>query len=229
MKENKKGKLIVVDGTDGSGKATQVKLLVKRFRKEGHKVKTIDFPQYQNNFFGKLIGQCLAGENGDWVNVNPKVASVLYAADRWESSIKIKKWLKEGFFVVIDRYVSSNQIHQGGKVLNGKKRQDFLNWLDEMEYQVFKIPRPSLIIYLDVPLEHSSRLLKNEDYLIKKKYLNGKKDQHETDLQHQENAKKSALKMVEASNRWVKINCVKKGKLLDRETISDLIWEEIKK
>src|SRR3990167_6923068 len=141
-----KGKLIVIDGTDGSGKSTQIDLLIKRLKKDGLKVKTIHFPDY-NNFFGGFIGHCLTEQYYNFINVHPKIISALYAADRWESSEQIKKWLKEGYVVVLDRYVSANQIHQGGKIKSVAKRIAFLKWLDEMEYKVFKIPKPDLTFY----------------------------------------------------------------------------------
>src|SRR3990167_6836927 len=118
----KKGKLIVLDGTDGSGKATQTKILQARLKKEGYRVQTLDFPQYEKNFFGGLIGECLAGEHGDFVSIDPYIGSTLYAADRFESKDKIMRWLRAGCVVVLDRYVSSNQIHQGGKITDAKKR-----------------------------------------------------------------------------------------------------------
>ncbi len=223
----KRGKLIVIDGTDGSGKATQAKLLVKRLKNDGEKVKTIDFPRYYQNFFGKLVGECLSGMNGDFAKLDPKIASVLYAADRFESSKEIHSWLKSGFYVIADRYVSSNQIHQGGKIIEEKKRKEFLTWLDEMEYNVFKIPRPDVIIYLDVPLNISRELMANEDKSSKKSYLKGKKDLHESDPAHLLNAKKSAIKLIKKQNNWIKIDCVKNTKLLTIESINDIIWKEV--
>lgn len=222
----KKGKLIVIDGTDGSGKATQVKQLVGRLKKIGKKVQTIDFPQYYKNFFGKMIGECLIGENGNWAKINPRIASVLYAADRWESSQKIKEWLQKGYYVVADRYVSSNQIHQGGKVLESKKRKEFLDWLEKLEFEVFKIPRPDVIIYLEVPLDFSKKLMAKEKG-EKKKYRKGKKDLHEGDEEHLLNAKKSALKLIREKNNWIKIDCMKKGKLQSVKEISELVWKEL--
>src|SRR3989344_3846430 len=121
----KKGKLIVIDGTDGSGKATQTELLVKVLKNEGRKVKVVDFPDYYSNFFGKFIGHCLSERYYDFVKVHPKIASVLYAADRFESKNTIEKWLKEGNIVIANRYASANQIHQGGKITNTKKRENF--------------------------------------------------------------------------------------------------------
>ena len=229
MAKTKKGKFIVVDGTDGSGKATQVKELVKRLRKQGRRVKTLDFPQYYKNFFGKMIGECLVGKYGDWTKTDPHIASVIYAADRMESSPKIKKWLDEGNIVITDRFTSSNQIHQGGKVLSGAKRRKFLSWLDEMEFDVLKIPRPDLIIYLDVPIKKVRELMSKEDKSLKKSYQKGKKDLHETDPTHLENAKKSAIKMIKENNNWIRINCVRKDKLMPIEEISRLIWVKVKK
>ena len=101
-----KGKLIVIDGIDGSGKATQVALLKKRLEQAKMKVKTIDFPRYQNNFFGALIGRYLSGVYGDFISMDPRVASVLYAGDRFESSEQIRAWLNAGYTVIADRYVS---------------------------------------------------------------------------------------------------------------------------
>jgi dTMP kinase len=158
----KKGKLIVIDGIDGSGKATQVRLLSERFKKLKIKHKTIDFPRYSSNFFGKLIGEYLSGIYGDFTQVDPRIASVLYAADRAESSAQIKKWLDEGYTVIADRFVSANQIHQGGKIKDPKERKEFLNWLEVMEHKIFKTPVPNLVIYLDVPFEVSQAWLKQK-------------------------------------------------------------------
>jgi len=231
MKTKKKiirgGKFVVMEGTDGCGKKTQVGLLKKRLKKEGYKVRTIDFPQYYDNFFGKLIGECLAGEHGDFAKLDPKIASVLYAADRYESSKKIKKWLANGCVVIADRYANSNQIHQGGKILDSRKRREFLKWLGEMEFGVFEIPKPDAIVFLNVPLKISLKLLKNKDNDKKKKYLNGKKDVHEADPQHLMNAKRSALNLVKEDNNWIDIKCARNGKMLSREEIAEMVWEEL--
>ena len=109
------GKLIVIDGTDGSGKATQTELLIKHLKKDGHRVKVVDFPDYYANFFGKFIGHCLSEQYYNFVKVHPKIVSVLYAADRFESKDKIKKWLRDGNIVIANRYASANQIHQDRK------------------------------------------------------------------------------------------------------------------
>lgn len=226
----KKGKLIVLDGADGSGKATQAKLLATRLRKEKCKVKTLDFPRYEKNFFGKLIGECLAGQYGDFIALNPRIASTLYAADRFESKKTLEKWLKEGNIVVLDRYVSANQIHQGGKITSDKERKKFLEWLDVMEFQVYGIPRPDLVLYLDVPQSISDKLLSHgKQGLSVNKAAKGKKDLAETNKAYLLAARESALKIVKKGNNWKRIACAPKEELLSREDISELIWTEVKK
>ena len=223
----KKGIFIVIDGMDGSGKATQTKLLSERLEKSSHKTKTIDFPQYENNFFGKMVGRYLSGEFGNSSEVSPYLASILYAGDRFEEKEQIEKWLSEGFIVIADRYASSNQIHQGGKISNPKKRKEFLAWLEDLEYEVFKIPRPRAIIYLDMPIDISQKLLKTNSAQKKKTYLKGKKDIHENDLKHLSDAKNSAIELVKKNNNWIKISCAKNGKPLPVEEISRNIAEKI--
>ncbi len=224
----KKGKLIVLDGSDGSGKATQTRFLIARLHKEGYKVKTLDFPQYETNFFGALIGECLTGEYGDFIAIDPHIGSVLYAADRFESKPKIEEWLKKGYVVVLDRYVSSNQIHQGGKIVHPKRQKEFLSWLDQMEHGVFGLPRPDIITYLDVPTLISQSLLKAEDQKQKKVYMKRRKtDLAEANVDHQAASRSNALKLVKKLNHWKKIDCTKKGELLSREEIAEKVWEQV--
>lgn len=229
----KKGKLIVIDGTDGSGKTTQTNLLVERLKQDGKKVKVINFPDYYSNFFGKFIGHCLSEQYYNFVKVHPKIASVLYAADRYESSKKIENWLKKGGVVIADRYASANQIHQGGKITNTKKRESFLKWLAEMEYEVFKIPKPDAVFYLSVPIPIVLKLIaerdKNSNKDGKRNYLGKKKDVHEKDIKFLENSRKSALWLAKTQKGWIKIECVKNGVLNTRENIHQEIYEKIKK
>lgn len=224
-----KGKLIVIDGIDGSGKAAQTKLLASRLKKEGFKVKTIDFPRYYNNFFGKFIGGCLAGEYGDFISVDPHIASVLYAADRSESSKEIRGWIDKGYVVITDRYVSANQIHQGGKITHVKKRKEFMTWLETMEYKVFGIPKPNLIVYLDVPFEVSREWLKSKVSQRKKGYLKGKKDVAEDNLKHLKDSRDSALLLAKENKHWTKIECCKGMVCMLPEAVSDEVFVRVKK
>lgn len=225
----RKGKLIVIDGTDGSGKATQVSLLEKRLKKEGYTVKVLDFPEYYQNFFGKFIGHCLSEQYYNWTNIHPKIASIAYAADRWESSVKIREWLKRGYIVLANRYVSANQIHQGGKIANIKKREAFMQWLAEMEYSVFKIPKPDLTFYLSLPIELVLRLIDERNSKNSRAYLGKKKDVHEKDKNFLKNSIKSALWLAKKQKGWAKIDCVKAGSLRSREDIHEEIFTKIRK
>lgn len=224
-----KGKLIVIDGIDGSGKATQVKILKQRLLKEGIKVKTIDFPRYETNFFGSLIGEYLSGLHGDFIAMDSKIASILYAADRFESSAQIKKWLDEGCMVLADRYATANQIHQGGKIDDLKKRKEFLAWLYKMEYGVFGIPKPDLVIYLDVPFEVSKMWLMNKVAKRKKKYLNGRKDVAEDNLIHLKNSRNSALLLTQENKNWTKIECCKGNLCMSPEQVGEEVYRIVNK
>lgn len=225
----KKGKLIVIDGTDGSGKATQTSLLIKHLRKDGWKVKVVDFPDYYSNFFGKFVGHCLSEQYYNFVKVHPKIASVLYAADRFESKNKIDKWLKDGNIVIANRYASANQIHQGGKITNTKKRQAFLKWLAEMEYKVFKIAKPDAVFYLNVPIPTVLKLIEKRNKSQSRAYLKKKNDVHEKDVKFLENSRKSALWLVKTQRNWINVDCMDRGILERPEEIHEKIYKKIKK
>ena len=225
----KRGQLIVIDGIDGSGKATQVKLLRARLVKAGVPVKTIDFPRYEDNFFGALIGEYLSGKYGDFIGMDPRVASVLYAADRFESSKKIQEWLDAGFVVLADRYVSANQIHQGGKLDNTAEREAFLEFLDTMEHKVFNIPRPDLVIFLDVPFEVSKEWLQQKIAVRKKKYLKGRRDVAEDNLLHLKNSRNAALALARDNKNWQRVECCKGMVCMLPEAVSDHVFEIVRK
>lgn len=215
-----KGKLIVIDGTDGSGKHTQTGLLIKNLRARGRKVATLDFPQYYNNFFGALLKKYLSGDFGNPVEISPYLTSVLFAADRFESSQKIKNWLKRGYVVILDRYVSSNQIHQGAKIKNYKKRKEFLEWLDKMEFGIFKLPRPNIIVYLHVDPKTAQKLIAKKSR---------RADGYEKNIVFQRASEKQSQKLVKEMNNWKKIECVIGGKLLSPEDISREVLVEVEK
>ncbi len=234
MKEKKhkgtRGKLIVIDGTDGSGKATQVSYLTEHLKKDGYKVKIVDFPEYYKNFFGKFIGHCLSEQYYNFLNVHPKIVSIIFAADRWESSKEMREWLEQGYIVIANRYVSANQIHQGGKVKSAKKRTDFIKWLNHMEYEVFGLPKPDLTFYLSLPIKIVLELLeKRNSSKMKREYLKKKKDVHESDVNFLINSRKSALKLEKEIPNFRRIECSVKGKILSREDVHDMVYKEVKK
>lgn len=211
------GKLIVIDGTDGAGKATQAALLVDRLKAEQLDVVQLDFPQYEKNFFGKLLRECLDGTYGDFLAIPPKIASVLYAADRFESSNQIKKWLEEGKVVVLDRYVSSNMIHQGSKISDESEMEDFLTWLDTMEHDIFNVPRPDVIIYLDVPA-HIRRALMEKD--AARRGL----DVVESHDGHQLATEECARRITAGVTNWQVVDCTEHGTIRSREAIHEDVY-----
>lgn len=211
----------MIDGADGSGKATQSKLLVERLGSEGKKVKTLDFPQYTANHFGRLLRECLDGHRGDFLELDPRIASTIYAADRFESAETIRQWLEDGVVVILDRYVSSNMLHQGGKIHDEEELQDFLEWLDAMEHSVFKIPRPDLILYLEVPYSFRQKMLfvdKSRTHL----------DVVETHEAYQLAAETNAKRLTAKLNNWQTIVCSDKDTLLPIEAIHELVYEAIR-
>lgn len=221
------GTLIVLDGADGAGKATQTRLLVDRLSTEGYVVHTLDFPQYTQNHFGRLLRECLDGKRGDFIATDPRIASTLYAADRFESSGQIREWLESGAIVVLDRYVSSNMLHQGAKIFNEEELGNFLTWLDQMEHVIFDVPRPELIVYLDVPFSVRKKL-KAEAVAAGKHGTEVKVDMAEANDQHQQDSEENAKRLVALHNEWRTVVCVDGETLLTREAIHEQVYETVK-
>lgn len=224
-----KGLFIVLDGNDGSGKATQTKLLCDRFEKEGVAVEKADFPRYGVEMFGAFVGECLAGQHGDFVHMDPKIASTLYALDRFEASPTIRTALEEGKVVIADRFSSSNQIHQGGKIEDPKEREAFLSWLDRMEHEVLGIPRPDAVIYLEVPTETSLHLLEQKR-AAKNDTLGGEeKDTVEKDRQYLERSHSSALLLASTRPNWHVVKCMRDDELCTLEEIHEEVFALVEK
>lgn len=220
------GKLIVIDGTDGSGKATQTKLLVARLKLAGFSVETADFPQYGKKSAG-LVEEYLNGKYGTAEEVGPYLASTFYALDRYDASFTIKKWLSEGKIVISNRYVTANMGHQGGKIKNAAARKEYFNWLYRLEYEMFSIPKPDLNIILHVPAAAAQKLVDNKGA---RAYVNGgKRDMHEADLNHLQNAEQVYLELAAAFPDFTLIECVRGNELMSPEKINNLIWDEILK
>lgn len=212
-----KGKFIVIDGADGCGKQTQTKLLTLKLGTLGHHIETIDFPRYTDNFFGKIIRECIDGRYGEFAKINPYLASIPYAGDRLESKPQLLEWLNAGKTVIADRYISANQLHQGGKIADPIKRKQYFDWLEHLEYGVFEIPKPDLIVYLDVPHSVSVHLMNRgaKDRAVA--------DAVEQDAEYQLNARNSALAMLQDPS-WVRITCSTDGvSILPPEEIHEMI------
>ena len=219
-----KGVFIVIDGTDGSGKATQTKLLVERLRGTGREVMELDFPQYEKPS-AVFVEKYLRGEYGTADEVGPYRASIFYALDRYDKSAEVKQWLAEGKIVISNRYVSANMGHQAGKIKNKKKRDEFLAWLFKLEFTLFGIPKPDKVILLYMPPEAGQKLV---DAKGARAYTKGKKrDIHEADLSHLKDAA-NAYAYVAKKYKWGIVNCLQKGEILSREIIHEKLWGIVK-
>ena len=219
-----KTKFIAIEGTDGSGKATQTKLLADRFKKEGHKVEIVDFPQYGKKSAG-LVEKYLNGKYGSAEEVGPYRASIFYACDRYDASFKIKKWLNQDKIILSNRYVTSNMAHQGGKIANPRERKKYFDWIQKLEYEIFAIPKPDINIILHVEAEIAQKLVDKKGY---RDYINGNgRDLHEADIGHLQNAEKIYLEIAKNYSGFKIIKCARNNQIMDRKKIHQLIWQEI--
>lgn len=214
----KKGKLIIIEGIDGSGKTTQTKLLINYLKKSGHAVKTIHFPQHGHEVFGILIDGYLENKFGPAVSIDYRLAAVLYALDRYEAKGKINGWLKKGYFVVLDRYTESNFGHQGGKIKNIKKRQRVINWLYNLDYKILKNPRPDLVLFLDMPVHYVGKLMKK---------MGKKLDGHESNNSHLNNSRAAYLTALQKFSYWRRIICTVNNRLLTIDRIHSNILKTL--
>lgn len=214
---------IVIDGIDGSGKGTQVEILRKYFEELGKKVKILDYPRYGHTS-SFMVQKYLNGEYGK--TLSPKLASIFYAIDRYDSSFDVKKDLENYDYIISNRYVSANMIHQTGKIENDAEAKEFLDWLYDLEYNIFWIPKPDKVIFLNVTPEVSQKLVLKK---AQREYLkDGKKmDLHEEDINHLQNAWEKAMKVVEMYDDWVKIDCIENGEILPIDAITQKILAEI--
>jgi dTMP kinase len=154
------GKLIAIEGIDGSGKRTQVELLADTLRQRGYSVHQTGFPKYDSTF-GKLVGQFLDGQLGPLEQVDPRFTALLYAGDRLEAKPELESALRNGEIILADRYVGSNLAHQGARCAP-EKRADFLAWIRHVEYSIYGLPREHLILYLRVAPEQAQKLVQQK-------------------------------------------------------------------
>ncbi len=225
VEKNRRGKLIVIDGGDGSGKTTQTKLLISYLRSKGIPVKGFDFPRYYSSFHGKTVGRFLAGEFGKLDEVSPYLASLAYALDRASAKEEMDHWLSHGGMIVSNRYATSNMAHQGAR-LPEAKRKEFLEWIDELEYKVHKIPREDIVLYLHVPWQIGMELTKKKG---ERGYLNGGTDIQEQDTAHRKAAEEMYLQLTKKKKNWITIECADNGSILSKDTIHAEVLSVLRK
>lgn len=216
------GKLIVIEGLDGSGKATQSELLYKALQAEGVKTARVSFPDYESDS-SALVKMYLAGDFGKSANgVNPYAASSFYAVDRYASfKCKWEEMYKGEYIIIADRYTTSNGVHQCSKLAESDW-QNFMDWLYDFEYNKIGIPKPDMVVYLDMLPAVSQKLLSG-------RYMGdeSKKDIHEKDAEHLENSRKAALFCIEHDG-WQKISCDNGEGPLSIDKIAHMVRGKVK-
>ena len=217
-----RGKIIVIEGTDCSGKETQSKKLIEKIPN----LKYFSFPNYDSPT-GKIIGGPYLGKNyicDGWFKegadkVDPKIASLYFAADRKYNINVINKILDEGYNIILDRYVYSNFAHQGGKIKDTNERHKMYKWLEQLEFGLLELPKPDIKIFLYVPLEVSMEIRKNRKETF---------DQHESNVDHLKYAENSYLEIADLYD-FVKIDCTVNNKMKSVEEINEIIFDYLKK
>ena len=216
------GKLIVIEGTDGSGKSTQFKALMEHLQKDGTAFQYLQFPRYQKES-SALIRMYLGGQFGNKPSdVNAYAASAFYAVDRYASYKEDwGQWYEKGGLILSDRYTTSNAVHQASK-LSGKAQAEYLDWLYEFEYEKMALPRPDLVIYLDVPTDFTEKMLRGREQAT-----NTKADIHEKDMAYLATCRETG-RAAAAHYGWKVIQCVRDGQMRSIEDIHNEIYSAVK-
>ncbi len=215
-----RGRFIVIDGPDGTGKKTQTDLLAKTLAVSGYDGFGFDFPQY-GEASAAMLEKYLKGEYGP---LNAEAASIFYAIDRFDASFKLRELLNQGKIILSNRYVTSNAGHQGAKIPDYEDRIKFYKWLDNLEFGTYGIPKPDLTIILHIPHETAMNLINS-----RAKADGRKKDIHENDPEHLKRAEEVYLEIAELSPNTRLIECVENGQLLSPQQIHTKVWELVRR
>ena len=218
-------KLFVIEGVDGAGKSTQIKLLKDYFLKKGYRCEYLHFPRTEAPYFGELIARFLRGEFGSLNEVDPYIVAMIYAGDRKDASDLISNWLNDGKIVLLDRYTYSNIAYQCAKIPDTAGQDQLMRWILSLEFDHFAIPRPDLNIFLDVPFAFTEKKLLNTRSGYDRTYLNGTRDIHEESLVFQKKVRDMYLKVANSDSRLAVVDCSNPaGAMLSAEEIFKLIF-----
>lgn len=216
---------VVIDGIDGSGKGTQLAWVEQALIAEGKTVCILDFPryEYESSF---AVKKYLNGNYGKTLSAKQK--SLFFAIDRFDALHDFWEKLQEYDYVISNRYVSANMIHQWWLMSDATERKKFLDWVEDLEYNIFKIPKPDMTIFLNVTPETSNKLVEKKE---KREYIENQqnKDINEADAEHMKNAYEAANLIVDLYPDWIKIDCEKNWEILAKEEITQIILKTIKK
>lgn len=220
--------LIVIEGLDGAGKSTQVKLVKSFLSQLPNPLRYIHYPRYESDVYGPLISEFLRGEFGDNQTVHPKLVALLYAEDRHAAVPQMNAALKNNGNLLLDRYVYSNIAYQCAKIDSKEQQEQLRDWIFETEYEKFHLPRPDLNIFLDVPIGFVEKKLKSARNGEDRDYLEGSKDIHEADINFQKRVREVYLQQCELDSKFIRIDCSdQNGEMLDPDTIFSKIKAEL--
>ena len=213
-------KFIVIEGLDGSGKSTQLKLLKNYLDDHNIRFQYLHFPRTDSRIFGDLVARFLRGELGDINHVNPYLIALIYAGDRNDAKKLIEKWLTDDYLVVVDRYVFSNIAFQCAKLKSQDERRKLSEWIKDLEYNYYQIPKPALNIFLNVPFEFTMQNLTNQRDGADRDYLKGKEDIHEKDIDFQRRVQEVYIHEATTDNSLKIIQCTDdSGKMPSSENV----------
>jgi len=198
---------IVLEGLDGAGKSTQVSFIKEYLERKNIETKYIHFPRVETPYFGDMIARFLRGEFGELPNVNPYIVALLYAGDRKDASETISNWLNNKYVVIADRYVYSNIAYQCAKLTLSEEKLKLTQWILDFEFNYYKLPQPTVNIFLDVPFVFTKNKLTQSRNGKEREYLKGVQDIHEENLNFQEQVRQEYLRLCKTENNFIKIDC----------------------
>jgi dTMP kinase len=199
--------LFVIEGVDGAGKSTQIKLLREFLSERSYKCEYLHFPRTEAPYFGELIARFLRGEFGTIDEIDPYLVAMLYAGDRKDAAEMIRNWLNSGKVVLLDRYTYSNIAYQCAKIKEIPAQDRLMEWIIALEFDHFSIPRPDLNIFLDVPFAFTEQKLSGTRTGKDRGYLKGSRDIHEESLDFQKKVRDIYLRVSQADNSLAVVNC----------------------
>lgn len=217
------GKLLVIEGIDGSGKGTQTARLNERLVSAGYRVLSLSFPRYRDTEFGRKIGDFLNGRFGKLDDVSPFLVSLLFAGDRFESRKVLAQGLAENDIVLCDRYVASNIAHQAAK-LEGDEQAELIRWVSYVEHSLYELPVADRTIFLDLPVQHASQLIALK---AKRTYTDRKADLQEEDTGYLEKVHAAYAHLAAREPTWLRIPCLDGDRLRSIEETSDIVWRSV--
>lgn len=221
-------RFLVIEGLDGSGKSTQLKLLREHLEKNAVPYKYLHFPRLEEGVFGSLIARFLRGEMGSLDQVDPYLVALIFAGDRADAAAQIRQWMKEGNLVIVDRYVYSNIAFQCAKLKDRKEQEKLRDWILDFEFGYNDLPRPDLNLYLNVPFEFTRKQLNVERNGDDRAYLKGERDIHEDNLDFQEQVRLVYLSLKDHVGDLEIIHCMDAGgRMYGPEEISKMIIQNL--